>query len=99
MFETSFCQYIGKISFSLYLVHEFCLVLYGLRWQEFLMRVADVQPRANKFMYWLVCGVWLLSFTFSVFVIAARVERWVDVPSVKFAKWLEVKCLKIYRRL
>jgi peptidoglycan/LPS O-acetylase OafA/YrhL len=99
VFETSFCQYVGKISFSLYLVHEFCLVLYGLRWQEFLMHVAHVQPRANTFMYWLVCGVWLLSFTFSVFVIAAQVERWVDVPSVKFAKWLEGKCLKTYRRL
>ena len=27
LFDTDFCQYVAKISFSLYLVHEFCIVL------------------------------------------------------------------------
>jgi peptidoglycan/LPS O-acetylase OafA/YrhL len=96
-FETNFCQYLGKISFSLYLVHQFCIVLFGLSLQTLLMRLVSLEPHANTFAYWLVCGVWFLLFTVLVFALAAQVERWVDVPSVRFAKWLEGKCLKICR--
>ena len=97
VFETNFCQYIGKICFSLYLVHEFCLVLFGLGLQAILLRTARLEPHENGFMYWLVCGIWYVLFTLPVFALAAQVERWVDAPSVIFARWLEGKCLKIYR--
>ncbi|KUJ11633.1 uncharacterized protein LY89DRAFT_228558 [Mollisia scopiformis] len=97
IFETYFCQYLGKISFSLYLVHLFSLVLFGLKFQEFLMRVAGLQPHANTLLYWAVCGVWYFVFTLLVFAVAGQVERWVDVPSVRFAKWLEAKCLSMCR--
>jgi peptidoglycan/LPS O-acetylase OafA/YrhL len=99
LFETNFCQYLGKISFSLYLVHEFCVVLFGLSLQGLLMRLASLEPHANTFVYWLVCGIWYFLFTILVFALAAQVERWVDVPSVRFARWLEGKCLKSYRNL
>jgi peptidoglycan/LPS O-acetylase OafA/YrhL len=99
VFETNFCQYLGKISFSLYLVHEFCFVLFGVNFQTFLLRVAHQESRTNTLLYWLVCGVWFVSFTGAAFAIAAHVQKWVDVPSVKFARWLEGKCLKLYRRL
>lgn len=97
LFETNVCQYLGKISFSLYLVHEFCLVLFGLGIQTVLMRLAGVESHANNLMYWLTCGIWYIFVTVPIFGIAAQVERWVDVPSVKFAKWLEGKCIKTYR--
>lgn len=97
MFETTFCQYLGKISFSLYLIHVFCVVLFGLSLQRVLLHATGVDPNAGTILYWLVCAFWFLIFTIIIFAIAAQVERWIDVPSVKFAKWLETKCLKKYR--
>jgi peptidoglycan/LPS O-acetylase OafA/YrhL len=94
VFETNFCQYIGKISFSLYLIHEFCIILFGLTIQTFLLRLAGLEPKANTFLYWLICVVWSVLFTLPVFALAAQVEKWVDVPSVNFARWLEGKCLR-----
>ena len=98
IFETDFCQYIGKISFSLYLVHEFCLVLFGLSFRRLLMTITGLEPSANNLLHWMVFGIWFISFTAAVFAIAALIEKWVDVPSVRFAKWLEGKCLTLYRR-
>jgi peptidoglycan/LPS O-acetylase OafA/YrhL len=97
IFESNLCQYLGKISFSLYLVHEFCLVLFGLSLEGFLLRITGLGERKNGLLYWLVGAVWYVSFTVPVFALAAQVERWVDAPSVRFARWLEEKCLKIYR--
>lgn len=98
LFETNFCQYLGKISFSLYLIHEFCIVLFGLKIQGFLMQLFGVESHANNALqYWFVCGVWYGIFTLLMFALAARVEKWVDMPSVRFARWLEEKCLKVYR--
>lgn len=97
VFETNFCQYLGRIAFSLYLVHEFSIVLFGLGLQRFLLHLFGSEEHAYTLGYWLICGVWYLLFTFLVFALAARVERWVDAPSVRFARWLEEKCSKITR--
>lgn len=97
IFDTNPCQYLAKISFSLYLVHEFCIVLFGLSIQALMLRLAGLQPRDGSLLYWFLCVIWFLLFTLPVFALAAQVEKWVDVPSVKFAKWLEGKCLKGYR--
>jgi peptidoglycan/LPS O-acetylase OafA/YrhL len=99
LFETTFCQYIGKISFSLYLTHEFCIILFGLTLQKFLLGLAGLEEKANTFVYWILCVVWGVLFTLPVFALAAQVERWVDVPSVNFARWLEGKCLRWYKSL
>lgn len=99
IFESYLCQYLGKISFSLYLIHQFCLVLFGLSLKTLLMRIAHLEPNERNVIYWLVCGIWYISFTLPVFALAAQVERWVDVPSVKFARWLEEECLKLYKTL
>lgn len=100
IFETNACQYLAKISFSLYLVHEFCIVLFGLKVQAFLLWLTGVEKGVNQgLLYWVVCWVWFVVFTVPVFALAAQVERWVDVPSVKFAKWLEERCLGVYKGL
>ncbi|KAK4238689.1 acyltransferase family-domain-containing protein [Achaetomium macrosporum] len=98
VFDTYICQYLAKIS-SLYLVHEFCIVLFSLRLQGFLLRVADVDSQHKGLGYWIICLLWFALFTMPVFALAAQVERWVDVPSVKFAKWLEERSLRMYRSL
>jgi peptidoglycan/LPS O-acetylase OafA/YrhL len=107
LFESRACQYLGKISFSLYLVHQFCLVLFGLALQKAMLglagvergQAAGIEGDEGKMLYWLLCGVWLVVFTTSVFAIAAQVEKWVDAPSVRFTKWLEERCLKWYHSI
>lgn len=99
LFETTFCQYLGRIAFSLYLVHEFCLVLFGLALQRFMKGLAGLESNAgaDNLWFWVVCLVWYIMFTILVFALAARVEKWVDAPSVRFARWLEGVCLKCTR--
>ncbi|KAK4098437.1 hypothetical protein N658DRAFT_223052 [Parathielavia hyrcaniae] len=104
VFESGLCQYLAKISFSLYLVHEFCLVLFGLRLQAWLLGAAGAdseRERGNdkRVVYWGMCVVWFVVFTVPVFALAAQVERWVDMPSVRLAKWLEERCLRVYKSL
>lgn len=99
LFETNFCQYLGKVSFSLYLAHEFSIVLFGLCFQTILLRLTGVEPKSGSLFYWIICGAWFVLFSVPVFIVAAQVERWVDVPSVRFARWLEGKCLRVYKLL
>jgi hypothetical protein len=62
-------------------------------------QAAGIEGDEGKMLYWLLCGVWLVVFTTSVFAIAAQVEKWVDAPSVRFTKWLEERCLKWYHSI
>ena len=74
LFETNFCQYMGKIAFSLYLMHEFCLEVFGHSLQNFMMRLTGLEPTAGTFGYWLLCVVWYVLFTVPVFALAAQFE-------------------------
>jgi peptidoglycan/LPS O-acetylase OafA/YrhL len=111
-FETRACQYLARIAFALYLVHELCVVLFGLALQGLLLRLAGFGAGASQqeqgqeqerggggVTYWAVCVVWFGLFTVPVFALAAQVERWVDAPSVRFAKWLEERCLEMWKGL
>ncbi|KAL2115248.1 hypothetical protein VTJ04DRAFT_10911 [Mycothermus thermophilus] len=99
-FESYPCQYLAKVSFAMYLVHEFCLVLFGLRMISMIKALAGLpQGMGGGLLYWTVCVVWFGCFTLPVLAVAAFVERWVDAPSVRFAKWLEERGLEGYRRL
>jgi peptidoglycan/LPS O-acetylase OafA/YrhL len=101
VFETYLCQYLAKVSFSLYLVHEFCIVLFGLRLQGWLMWLFGVGAAGQDkgLGYWVVCVLWFVVFGVPVFAVAAQVERWVDVPSVRFAKAVEERCLRVWKKL
>ncbi|KAL2267998.1 hypothetical protein VTJ83DRAFT_2844 [Remersonia thermophila] len=100
VFESYLCQYLAKISFAMYLVHEFCLVLFGLQLRAALMALAGVPDgTTGGLLYWTACVAWFAVFTVPVLALAAVVERWVDVPSVRFAKWLEERCSGIWKRL
>lgn len=96
-FEANICQYLGKIAFSLYLVHQFCVMLFGFMIQRWVLALFGLGQNRGGFLYWFACVVWYIPFTGLVFGIAAQVERLVDSPSVRFAKWLEERCLKVYR--
>ncbi|KAM5354082.1 hypothetical protein ACJ41O_000732 [Fusarium nematophilum] len=105
-FETRFCQYLGRISFSLYLVHGPVLWTLGDRlyfatgWQnEDLMN--HIPHWANKLplpragplgleVSFLVPHLVLLPLTFGL---AELTTRGIDTPCVKFAAWMYRKTL------
>jgi hypothetical protein len=61
------------------------------------MAVTGVAPKSGTLLYWIVCAVWFWTFTATVWALAAQVEKRVDAPSVRFARVLERRCLKVYK--
>jgi peptidoglycan/LPS O-acetylase OafA/YrhL len=96
VFESNLCQYLGRISFSLYLVHLSCMVIFGLKMQDWILWIFSCGRDETNLFYWVLCIVWFVLFSGIVFAVAAQVEKWVDAPSVRFARWLEGRCLKAY---
>ena len=94
-FTTGFARYLGKISYALYLVH---IVLNNtLRnsiWRTFwtVMHYKFSEGDDEKFEG----GVFLGTLLYVPCVIWAADVFWraVDIPSVKFAKWVEDRCFK-----
>lgn len=103
IFETRACQYLAKISFALYLVHEFCIVLFGGKLKGWLEAGTGLGPEGKEVVhsvgYWVLCGGWFGVFSVLVFAVAAQVERWVDQPSVRFAKAVEERAKGCLGRL
>lgn len=97
IFESDFCQYLGRVSFSLYLAHESCLVVFGLRLQTLLFVVTGISRDQGGLSYWFLCVVWYGLITLPIFAVAEVVTRFVDAPSVRFARWLEGRCISIFR--
>ncbi|KAM0352535.1 hypothetical protein ACHAPU_002204 [Fusarium lateritium] len=105
-FETRFCQYLGHISFSLYLVHGPVLWTLGERlfmatgWQNEEM-MKNIPHWANKLalpmsgplgleVSFLVPELILVPLTFGL---ADMATRFIDTPCVRFAAWLYKKAL------
>ncbi|ORY70891.1 acyltransferase family-domain-containing protein [Pseudomassariella vexata] len=105
-FETRFCQYLGRISFALYLVHGPVLWTIGDRlytstgWHQ-ETQLINLHHWANKMELPKAGPLGMeLSFLVPHFVlfpltiwVAEIVTRLVDEPSVKFAQWLYQRML------
>ncbi|KAH7131137.1 acyltransferase family-domain-containing protein [Dactylonectria macrodidyma] len=103
-FETRFCQYLGRISYGLYLVHGPVLWTVGDRlfcatgWvvEEHLQHIPNwanklAMPKMGPVgleISFLLPHVILLPLTLGL---ADAVTRFIDTPSVKFASWLYAK--------
>ncbi|CAG9949927.1 unnamed protein product [Clonostachys rosea f. rosea IK726] len=98
-FETSFCQYLGRISFSLYLVHGPILAVVG---ERLYMLTGWVGDEPEDIMWWAdrfplpggplgfelsFLAPHLILLPLTLFV-ADLVTRGIDTPSVRFAAWL-----------
>ncbi|SCO77358.1 related to hard surface induced protein 3 (sterol glycosyl transferase) [Fusarium oxysporum] len=105
-FETRFCQWLGRISFALYLVHGPVLWTIGERfyvaagWQnEEIMK--NIPHWANKLALPMSGPLGLeISFLLPQLILvpltlglADVVTRFIDTPSVKFAAWFYKKAL------
>jgi len=88
-FNTPVVQYFGKISYALYLMHGPAMHTVGYHWEKWAYGVTGVQG------YWYNTGFVLGSLFCIPTVIwwADVFWRAVDIPTVKFAKWFEQKCI------
>lgn len=101
-FEGAFCQYLGRISFALYLVHGPVLVTLGDRVYTAVGFVAPHEENRKMLAWWInrlplpITGPLGLETAFLVphiillpftLWLADVVTRTVDEPSVKFAQW------------
>lgn len=90
LFTTPLSQYLGKISFAFYIVHG--PILHSLGY-SLMPNVWSVVGKETNFQYclgflvgWMIClplAIWMGDIFW----------RAVDIPSVKFARWLEDKVI------
>ncbi|KAK6001130.1 hypothetical protein QM012_003213 [Aureobasidium pullulans] len=86
IFTNRLSQYFGKISFSLYLVHGSIIHTLGYGLLQSLWSVLGEDRKETCFVLMATCVTVVTIWWADVFM------RLVDVPSVKFARWLEEKC-------
>ncbi|KAG7112629.1 O-acetyltransferase PaAT-1 like protein [Verticillium longisporum] len=89
-FNTAPVQYFGKISFAMYLVHGPVLHTVGYMIEKRAYSMTGIEG------WWYNAGFVLSSFGCVPAVIWAADVFWrlIDVPTVKFARWFETKCIK-----
>lgn len=96
--ETPVLQYLGDISYALYIVHGPMVTSVGFALVGHAQNLIGVKDRAyilggqDRFDY--MAGVWLAYLPFLPLVITLADLFWraFDAPSVRFSKWLEDKC-------
>ncbi|KAF8857710.1 hypothetical protein BDZ45DRAFT_427548 [Acephala macrosclerotiorum] len=90
IFNTSVAQYLGNISYALYLTHNLCLTTLEPRF----LPIFDVF--FSKATFWGRHFAWLAGLVVYlpiIIIVADLFWRAVDIPTVKFAKWFESKCV------
>lgn len=91
LLSMSIPQYLGKISYSLYIVHEPLLQIFG--WS-----LANRIRQATETWHWLIhiCAIGLcwMSVTLIIMLVAHSFWKVVELPSVTYAKWIEDSLLE-----
>ncbi|KAI4736166.1 hypothetical protein E4T50_13345 [Aureobasidium sp. EXF-12298] len=86
IFTNSVSQYLGRISFSLYLVHGSIIHTLGYGLLQTLWSIIGEDRKETCFVLMATCVTVVAIWWSDVFT------RLVDVPSVNFARWFEGKC-------
>lgn len=90
-YESGVVQYLGKISYALYLVHGMVLKAVALPLELWLWKNVTGIEGTNRFVGWFMgacVSVPLCVWWADVF------WRMIDIPAVSFGKWAEGKVLK-----
>ncbi|KAG0650506.1 O-acetyltransferase -1 [Hyphodiscus hymeniophilus] len=90
IFNTPIPQYLGNISYALYLVHNLCLTIMEPRVNPYFYRYFGNTTSLGRHLTW-VGG--LAVYLPVIICVADIFWRAVDTPTVKFARWLEAKCI------
>lgn len=90
LFNHRISQYLGKISFGLYLVHGCIIQTIGYLLFAFFWSIIGYDAPARKELGFVLASI----IIFAVTIWAADIfTRLVDAPSLRVARWLEQKCL------
>lgn len=82
-------QYFGKISYAIYLMHGLAMHTVGYHWEKWAYGLTGVEGS------WYNAG-FVLDACFAVLTVvwwADVFRHTVDIPTIKFAKWFESKCI------
>ncbi|QSZ31063.1 hypothetical protein DSL72_000624 [Monilinia vaccinii-corymbosi] len=90
LFNHPLPQYLGNISYALYLTHNLCLTILE---PQFVPLFADTFGKDTFFGRHAFWAAGLLIYGPIILWTADVFWRGIDVPSTKFARWLESKCL------
>ena len=88
-FNTAVPQYLGNISYALYLMHNLCLTALEPRVNPYLDHYFGKSTSWGRHASWLGGLVVMLPI---IICVADIFWRAVDTPTVKLARWLEGKC-------
>jgi peptidoglycan/LPS O-acetylase OafA/YrhL len=89
-FTTPLSQYIGKISYALYLTHWIVIRVFALRFRDKIWSVTRKDTELGYHGGILLTGI---LYIFVCVWMADLYWRMVDLPTIGFARWLEKKCL------
>jgi peptidoglycan/LPS O-acetylase OafA/YrhL len=89
IFTTPIALYLGNISYALYLTHNLCLRILEprVKWLDHVFGKATLWGRQLSWLGGLVLFLPIIICVADIF------WRVVDTPTVKFARWLEEKCV------
>lgn len=104
LLNSTFCQYLGKISFMLYLIHSVVFEVFGKFWLNWLKytlswsvstaadgTITQVASAPARLVIYLL--FWTVMFPLLA-IISGIVTRFVDEPSINLSKWLEQQFTK-----
>ncbi|KAH8821352.1 acyltransferase 3 [Xylogone sp. PMI_703] len=77
-------QFLGDISFSLYIIHEPTLRLFGWRMVAWFTNLTHGSLAVGLVASWVILTPFLMALAFIYW-------QYIDLPSIRFAKWLESK--------
>lgn len=89
IFNTAVVQYLGKISYAIYLMHGPAMHVVGYRFEKWAYGLTGVEG------YWFNAG-FVLHACFCIPTVIWWADvfwRAFDIPTVRFAKWFEKKCI------
>lgn len=95
-FTNPIAQYLGRISYALYLTHNLCLTVLEPRVLPILDSFFSKASFLGRHLNW-IAG--LMLYLPVIICVADLFWRAVDKPTVKFARWLEGKCIVSAKKL
>ncbi|KAK2001929.1 acyltransferase [Colletotrichum falcatum] len=93
LFTNRYIQYLGRISYAIYLVHFSMIWLYGIHLIRLCATITGSPFAANsESVSWAISAILATIFYLSgTICVADFVQRYVDAQSVKFSAWFESK--------
>ncbi|KAH9210424.1 acyltransferase 3 [Leptodontidium sp. 2 PMI_412] len=90
VFTTQIAQYLGNISYALYLMHNLCLTILEPRFNPLFDSFFSKATFWGRQLSWLAG---LVIYVPIVICVADLFWRVVDTPTVRFARWFESMCV------